>query len=131
MMKRIILRKSTGFRLKIQPAVSRPSTGGCQNSLKPVGGGQALALAAAATTAMVSVEPEAPQGPSGPSVQPCHVLTFSPIKIPVLASPFPGKVAPGGANEQLFTFTLQQRGAPECGFGCASLNIQGISAALL
>lgn len=80
---------------------------------------------------MVSVEPEAPQGPSGPSVQPCHVLTFSPIKIPVLASPFPGKVAPGGANEQLFMFTLQQRGAPECGFGCASLNIQGISAALL
>uniref|UniRef100_A0A663E994 Transcription elongation regulator 1-like protein n=1 Tax=Aquila chrysaetos chrysaetos TaxID=223781 RepID=A0A663E994_AQUCH len=65
--------------------------GGCQNSLKPVGGNQALALAAAATTAMVSVEPEAPQGPSGPSVQPCHVLTFSPIKIPVLASPFPVK----------------------------------------
>uniref|UniRef100_A0A8C0BH42 Transcription elongation regulator 1-like protein n=1 Tax=Buteo japonicus TaxID=224669 RepID=A0A8C0BH42_9AVES len=57
--------------------------GGCQNSLKAVGGAQALALA---TTAMVSVEPEAPQGPSGPSVQPCHVLTFSPIKIPVLAS---------------------------------------------
>ncbi|XP_075360427.1 transcription elongation regulator 1-like protein isoform X3 [Mycteria americana] len=63
--------------------------GGCQNSLKPVGGSQTLALAAAATTAMVSVEPEAPQGPSAPSVQPCHVLTFSPIKIPVLASPFP------------------------------------------
>ncbi|XP_054688701.1 transcription elongation regulator 1-like protein isoform X3 [Grus americana] len=63
--------------------------GGCQNSLKPVSSNQTLALAAAATTAMVSVEPEAPQGPSVPSVQPCHVLTFSPIKIPVLASPFP------------------------------------------
>ncbi|XP_068255712.1 transcription elongation regulator 1-like protein [Nyctibius grandis] len=67
--------------------------GGCQNSLKPVGGNQTLALAAAATTAMVSVEPEAPQGPPAPSVQPCHVLTFSPIKIPVLASPFPGSAS--------------------------------------
>ncbi|NXV18454.1 TCRGL protein, partial [Cepphus grylle] len=63
--------------------------GGCQN-LKPVGGNQSLALA---TAAMVSVEPEAPQGPSAPSVQPCHVLTFSPIKIPVLASPFPGSAS--------------------------------------
>uniref|UniRef100_A0A8C3JTH7 Transcription elongation regulator 1-like protein n=1 Tax=Calidris pygmaea TaxID=425635 RepID=A0A8C3JTH7_9CHAR len=63
--------------------------GGCQNSLKPVGGNQSLALA---TAAMVSVEPEAPQGPSAPSVQPCHVLTFSPIKIPVLAAPFPDSV---------------------------------------
>ncbi|NXS58175.1 TCRGL protein, partial [Brachypteracias leptosomus] len=63
--------------------------GGCQNSLKPVGGNQTLALA---TTAMVSVEPEAPQGPSVPSVQPCHVLTF-PIKIPLLASPFPGSAS--------------------------------------
>ncbi|NWU71297.1 TCRGL protein, partial [Pterocles burchelli] len=64
--------------------------GGCQNSLKPVGGNPSLALAAAA---MVAVEPEAPQGPSAPSIQPCHVLTFSPIKIPVLASPFPGSAS--------------------------------------
>ncbi|KAM6416138.1 LOW QUALITY PROTEIN: transcription elongation regulator 1-like protein [Rhynochetos jubatus] len=64
--------------------------GGCQNSLKPVSGNQTLALA---TTAMVSVEPEAPRGPSVPSVQPCHVLTFSPIKIPILASPFPGSAS--------------------------------------
>ncbi|KAM9281954.1 transcription elongation regulator 1-like protein [Cariama cristata] len=63
--------------------------GGCQNSLKPVGGNQV----ALATAAVVSVEPEAPQGPSVPSVQPCHVLTFSPIKIPVLASPFPGSAS--------------------------------------
>ncbi|XP_053927752.1 LOW QUALITY PROTEIN: transcription elongation regulator 1-like protein [Cuculus canorus] len=67
--------------------------GGCQNSLKPVSGNQALALATAATTAMVAVESEAPQGPSAPSVQPCHVLTFSPIKIPVLTSPFPGSAS--------------------------------------
>ncbi|NWR60513.1 TCRGL protein, partial [Bucorvus abyssinicus] len=67
--------------------------GGCQNSLKPVGGNQTLALATTATTAMVSVEPEAPQGPSVPCVQPCHVLTFSPIRIPLLASPFPGSAS--------------------------------------
>uniref|UniRef100_A0A8B9QP18 Transcription elongation regulator 1-like protein n=1 Tax=Apteryx owenii TaxID=8824 RepID=A0A8B9QP18_APTOW len=66
--------------------------GGCQNSLKPVGGNQTIALAAAAaaaTTAMVSVDSETPQVPSSTSVQPCHVLTLSPIKIPVLTSPFP------------------------------------------
>uniref|UniRef100_A0A8B9GH16 Transcription elongation regulator 1-like protein n=1 Tax=Amazona collaria TaxID=241587 RepID=A0A8B9GH16_9PSIT len=57
--------------------------GACQNGLKAVGGNQTLALA---TTAMVSVEPEPCQGPLAPSIQPCHVLTFSPIKIPVLAS---------------------------------------------
>ncbi|KAM9380159.1 transcription elongation regulator 1-like protein [Phaethornis superciliosus] len=64
--------------------------GGCQNSLKAVGGDQTLALA---TMAMVSVGPEPPQGPAAPSVQPCHVLTFSPIKIPVLPSPFPGSAS--------------------------------------
>uniref|UniRef100_A0A803W3V8 Transcription elongation regulator 1-like protein n=1 Tax=Ficedula albicollis TaxID=59894 RepID=A0A803W3V8_FICAL len=53
--------------------------GGCQNSLKAMGGTQSLAL--------VSLEPEPPQGP-----QPCHLLTLSPIKVPLLASPFPGKV---------------------------------------
>ncbi|NWH66158.1 TCRGL protein, partial [Geococcyx californianus] len=68
--------------------------GGCQNSLKPVGGNQTLALATTAgTTAMVAVEPETPQAPSAPSIQPCHVLTFSPIKIPVLTSPFPGSAS--------------------------------------
>ncbi|NXX18087.1 TCRGL protein, partial [Podargus strigoides] len=64
--------------------------GGCQNSLKPVGSNQTLALA---TAAMVSVEPEAAQGPAVPSVQPCHLLTFAPIKIPLLASPFPGSAS--------------------------------------
>ncbi|XP_027547928.1 transcription elongation regulator 1-like protein [Neopelma chrysocephalum] len=53
--------------------------GGCQNSLKAMGANQTLALA---TAAVVSVEPEAPQ--------PCHLLTFSPLKIPLVASPFPG-----------------------------------------
>ncbi|XP_062491169.1 transcription elongation regulator 1-like protein isoform X2 [Pezoporus occidentalis] len=64
--------------------------GQSDNGLKAVGGNQTLALA---TTAMVSVEPEPHQGPPAPSIQPCHVLTFSPIKIPVLASPFPGSAS--------------------------------------
>ncbi|XP_064922767.1 transcription elongation regulator 1-like protein isoform X2 [Columba livia] len=64
--------------------------GGCQHSLKAVGGSQALALATAATTALVSVEPEAAQGPAG---QPCHLLTFRPIKIPLLAAPLPGSAS--------------------------------------
>ncbi|CAM4702336.1 unnamed protein product [Lepidochelys kempii] len=70
----------------------QPIPGGCQNSLKQVGSNQtiALAAAAAAAAAMVSVDSEAPQGPSPTSIQPCHVLTLSPVKIPVLTSPFPG-----------------------------------------
>ncbi|NXB46020.1 TCRGL protein, partial [Leucopsar rothschildi] len=59
--------------------------GGCQNSLKAMGGTQSLAL--------VSLEPEPPQGPPGPSLQPCHLLTLSPIKVPLLASPFPGSAS--------------------------------------
>ncbi|NXA03258.1 TCRGL protein, partial [Sapayoa aenigma] len=59
--------------------------GGCQNSLKAVGATQSLAL-----TTVLSVEPEAPQAPPVPNLQPCHLLTFSPLKIPLLGSPFPG-----------------------------------------
>uniref|UniRef100_H0ZN16 Transcription elongation regulator 1-like protein n=1 Tax=Taeniopygia guttata TaxID=59729 RepID=H0ZN16_TAEGU len=55
--------------------------GGAQNSLKAVGGSQSLAL--------LGLEPEAAQGP--PGLQPCHLLSFSPIKVPLLASPCPGK----------------------------------------
>ncbi|KFO58839.1 Transcription elongation regulator 1-like, partial [Corvus brachyrhynchos] len=57
--------------------------GGCQNSLKAAAGTQSLAL--------VSLEPEEPQGPPGLSLQPCHLLTLSPIKVPLLASPFPDR----------------------------------------
>ncbi|NXQ54949.1 TCRGL protein, partial [Anthoscopus minutus] len=56
--------------------------GGCQNSLKATGGSQSLAL--------LALEPEAP---AGPSLQPCQLLTFSPIRVPVLASPFPGSAS--------------------------------------
>ncbi|XP_053244833.1 transcription elongation regulator 1-like protein isoform X2 [Podarcis raffonei] len=60
----------------------QPIPGGC---LKQAGSNQTIAFAAA----MVSVDADAPQGPST-SIQPCRVLTLSPIKIPVLTSPFPG-----------------------------------------
>ncbi|KFP34161.1 Transcription elongation regulator 1-like, partial [Colius striatus] len=83
--------------------------GGCQNSLKPVGGNQALALAA-----MVSVEAEVPQGLSGPGVQPCHVLTLSPIKIPVLASPFPdtGKESSRSSCPPTLILQAERKSAP-------------------
>ncbi|XP_048362313.1 transcription elongation regulator 1-like protein isoform X2 [Sphaerodactylus townsendi] len=61
----------------------QPIPGGC---FKHAGSNQTIAFAAA----MVSVDAEAPQGPSTANVQPRHVLTLSPIKIPVLTSPFPG-----------------------------------------
>nr|XP_034994150.1 transcription elongation regulator 1-like protein [Zootoca vivipara] len=60
----------------------QPIPGGC---LKQAGSNQTIAFAAA----MVSVDADAPQGPST-SIQPCRVLTLSPIRIPVLTSPFPG-----------------------------------------
>ncbi|KAM6443331.1 transcription elongation regulator 1-like protein isoform 3-T3 [Liasis olivaceus] len=61
----------------------QPNPGG---SLKQSGSNQTIAFAAA----MLSIDAEPPQGlPS--SVQPCHVLTLSPIKIPVLTSPFQDK----------------------------------------
>ncbi|XP_064572916.1 transcription elongation regulator 1-like protein isoform X3 [Zonotrichia leucophrys gambelii] len=57
--------------------------GGCQSSLKAVGGTQSLAL--------VALEPEAPQ--AAPGLPPCQLLTLSPIKVPLLASPFPGSAS--------------------------------------
>uniref|UniRef100_A0A8C6YK78 Transcription elongation regulator 1-like protein n=1 Tax=Naja naja TaxID=35670 RepID=A0A8C6YK78_NAJNA len=54
-------------------------------SLKQTGANQTIAFAAA----MLSIDAEPPQGPPS-SIQPCHVLTLSPIKIPVLTSPFQG-----------------------------------------
>ncbi|XP_064344696.1 transcription elongation regulator 1-like protein [Camelus dromedarius] len=75
-----------------RPAVRsapRPAPGGCHNSLKPVGNGPTIAIAAAA--AMVSVDPEGLGGPAPSSVQPCHFLTLAPIKIPLRTAPFSDK----------------------------------------
>ncbi|XP_029466584.1 transcription elongation regulator 1-like protein [Rhinatrema bivittatum] len=74
----------------------QPATGGSQARLKPVGSNQAITLAtaaAAAAAAIMAVDSEAPQGPSSAGVQPRHILTLSPIKIPVLTAPFPGVVS--------------------------------------
>ncbi|KAB1271159.1 Transcription elongation regulator 1-like protein [Camelus dromedarius] len=82
-----------------------PGTGGgCHNSLKPVGNGPTIAIAAAA--AMVSVDPEGLGGPAPSSVQPCHFLTLAPIKIPLRTAPFSaegspvaeGRLAPDGGS---------------------------------
>ncbi|XP_026566392.1 transcription elongation regulator 1-like protein [Pseudonaja textilis] len=83
---------------QVAVAVSRPATAPrpfptvvltpqptAAGSLKQTGGNQTIAFAAA----MLSIDAESPQGPPS-SIQPCHVLTLSPIKIPVLTSPFQG-----------------------------------------
>ncbi|XP_060624633.2 transcription elongation regulator 1-like protein [Anolis sagrei] len=83
---------------QVSVALSRPATaprplpavvltpqsipGGC---LKQAGSNQTIAFAAA----MLSLDADTPQGPST-SLQPCRVLTLSPITIPVLTSPFQG-----------------------------------------
>ncbi|XP_078499613.1 transcription elongation regulator 1-like protein [Lissotriton helveticus] len=67
----------------------QPLTGGCRASLKQVGRSQqTIAVTTASPATMMAVDPEANHGPSTSSVQPCCVLTLSPIKIPVLTTPF-------------------------------------------
>ncbi|XP_057362474.1 transcription elongation regulator 1-like protein [Manis pentadactyla] len=68
----------------------QPVPGGRHNSLKPVSGSPAFAIAAAAA-AVVSVDPERLGGPSPSSVQPCHFLTLAPIKLPLWTTSFPDK----------------------------------------
>ncbi|KAJ7324088.1 hypothetical protein JRQ81_017108, partial [Phrynocephalus forsythii] len=58
----------------------QPIPGGC---LKQAGSNQTIAFAAA----MLSVDADSRRGPST-NAQPCHVLTLSPIKIPLLTAPF-------------------------------------------
>nr|XP_033799324.1 transcription elongation regulator 1-like protein isoform X2 [Geotrypetes seraphini] len=64
----------------------QPLTGACQSRLKHIGSNQAIALA----SAMMAIDAEAPQGPSSAGAQPCHILTLSPIRIPILTTPHPG-----------------------------------------
>uniref|UniRef100_A0A7N4NRP3 Transcription elongation regulator 1-like protein n=1 Tax=Sarcophilus harrisii TaxID=9305 RepID=A0A7N4NRP3_SARHA len=66
----------------------QPIPVGCPNGLKQVGRHPAIAIT---STAMVSVEPEGLRGPSVSTVQPCHLLTLAPIKIPLLTAPFSDK----------------------------------------
>lgn len=46
---------------------------------------------ALATAALVAMESDMAQRPSASSAHPVHLLSFSPIKIPLLTSPNPGK----------------------------------------
>ncbi|XP_068957734.1 transcription elongation regulator 1-like protein [Petaurus breviceps papuanus] len=70
----------------------QPIPVGCSNGLKQVGSHPTIAIT---STAMVSVEPEGLRGPSASTVQPCHLLTLAPIKIPLLTAPFSGAVTTG------------------------------------
>ncbi|MGH0121943.1 UNVERIFIED_CONTAM: hypothetical protein FKN15_004803 [Acipenser sinensis] len=80
-------------------------SGGCPVAIKQVGSNKRFALAAAAATAtMVAVESEASPVPSSASTQPYHVLTLSPIKIPLLSTPVSDKSIE--ANTTLCTGTL-------------------------
>ncbi|XP_033886682.3 transcription elongation regulator 1-like protein [Acipenser ruthenus] len=75
-------------------------SGGCPVAIKQVGSNKRFALAAAAATAaMVAVESGATQVPSSASTQPYHVLTLSPIKIPLLSTPVSAAIS--GMDGQL------------------------------
>ncbi|KAK1166624.1 transcription elongation regulator 1-like protein isoform X1 [Acipenser oxyrinchus oxyrinchus] len=75
-------------------------SGGCPVAIKQVGSNKrfALAAAAAATAAMVAVESEASQEPSSASTQPYHVLTLSPMKIPLLSTPVSAAISRMGGQ---------------------------------
>lgn len=68
------------------------SAGGCRRGPSPVGSPPSLAL--------LAVEAEAPPGPPPSSIPQCRLLTFSPLRIPVLGSPFPGKVVWVGVKKK-------------------------------
>ncbi|XP_047672976.1 transcription elongation regulator 1-like protein isoform X2 [Tachysurus fulvidraco] len=60
---------------------------GCPVAIKRVRSNKRMALA---TAALVAMESEMAQRPSASSAHPVHLLSFSPIKIPLLTSPNPG-----------------------------------------
>ncbi|KAG7492560.1 hypothetical protein MATL_G00016620 [Megalops atlanticus] len=67
--------------------VSPRRISGCPVAIKRVGSHKRIALAAAA---MMAMESESVQGPSSCSSQPFHLLSLSPIRIPILPSPVSG-----------------------------------------
>ncbi|DAA14943.1 TPA: transcription elongation regulator 1-like [Bos taurus] len=69
----------------------QPLPGGCHSSLRPLGSSPTVAIAAAAT-AVVSMDPEGLGGPAPSRVQPCHLLTLAPIRMPLRTAPFPGRL---------------------------------------
>ncbi|XP_042557396.1 transcription elongation regulator 1-like protein [Dipodomys spectabilis] len=70
----------------------QPIPGACPKSFKPINHSPTIAIAAAAAaTAMVTVDPEGLRDLSPSCVQPCHFLTLAPIKIPLRTAPFSDK----------------------------------------
>ncbi|MBN3298978.1 TCRGL protein, partial [Amia calva] len=65
-------------------------SGACPVAIKRVGSNKRIALTAAA---MVAMESEASQGLPSVSGQPFHLITLSPIKIPVLSAPVSGTIS--------------------------------------
>ncbi|XP_071985451.1 transcription elongation regulator 1-like protein isoform X2 [Engystomops pustulosus] len=95
---------------QVTMAISRPSTaprplhtviltpqrvtGSGQNVMKPGGSNQSIAIVGAMTvppTTLMGMESDSPQGLASMLAPPCHMLTISPIKIPLLASQLPDK----------------------------------------
>ncbi|TSK14898.1 Transcription elongation regulator 1-like protein [Bagarius yarrelli] len=73
---------------------------GCPVAIKRVRSNKRMALA---TAALVAMESDMAQRPSVSLPNPLHLLSFSPIKIPLLTSPNPG---PRGAWERLLSPVL-------------------------
>lgn len=67
---------------------SRPLYLGCPVAMKRVRGNKRMTLA---TAALVAMESDIAPRPSVSSAHPIHLLSLSPIKIPLLTSPNPGK----------------------------------------
>ncbi|KAM3912849.1 transcription elongation regulator 1-like protein [Leptodactylus fuscus] len=103
------LEKPTRRTNQVTMAISRPSTasrplhtviltpqrvtGSCQNGIKPVSNNQSIAIVGAMTVppaTLMGIESESTQGLTTPLAPPYHMLTISPIKIPLLASQLPG-----------------------------------------
>ncbi|XP_068111512.1 transcription elongation regulator 1-like protein [Hyperolius riggenbachi] len=94
---------------QVTMAISRPSTasrplrtviltpqrraGTCQNGIKPLSSNQSIAIVGAVhapPAPLLSMEAESSQALTTHRVQPYHMLTLSPVKIPLLASQLPG-----------------------------------------
>ncbi|KAB5555761.1 hypothetical protein PHYPO_G00037820 [Pangasianodon hypophthalmus] len=73
---------------------------GCPVAIKRVRSNKRMALA---TAALVAMESDMAQRPSASSAHPLHLLSLSPIKIPLLTSPNPG---PRGSWEGLLSPVL-------------------------
>uniref|UniRef100_A0A8C5QJG4 Transcription elongation regulator 1-like protein n=1 Tax=Leptobrachium leishanense TaxID=445787 RepID=A0A8C5QJG4_9ANUR len=80
-------------------------TGNCLSGIKPTGNNHAIAITGSMTappTVLMGVDSEASLGLSSASVPQRHVLSMSPIKVPFIASLFPG--GPSGREAHVTPF---------------------------